>query len=141
MSEKEEKKSGDDLQSKPDAALVKAVADGNLSLEQRIMKVMDDVVSTKIKALEAKLDVKIDDILKAKEVEMEHALRRGFGLENDPVIHQSDLVAALRKAALDQGAVEKRAPESKEKAGPEGSQPEDPFDAAVKAKFSGGSSK
>ncbi len=115
MSEKDKNKLGDDLQSKPDAALVKAVADGNLTLEQRIMNVMKDVVETKVKALEVELDKKIDDILKAKEVEMEHALRKGFGLENDPVIHQSDLIAALRKAALDQGTGEKRTPVPKEK--------------------------
>jgi len=114
----------------PSAPLEKAVADGNLNLEQRIMKVMQDVFDVKIKALETKIDSKIDELLKTKEVEMEQALRKGFGLENDPVIHQSDLIAALRKATVDNA--EKRSPAATEKAAPEGNKPQDPIDEAFK---------
>jgi hypothetical protein len=119
--------------------LADAVEKGNLTLEQRIMGVMQDVVNTKIKALEQKLDDQIKDLVKAKEAEMETALRKGFGLEHDPVIHQSELYAAIRKAALEQSEPEKRTPApAKDKAGPAGTQTkEDPFDAKYKAKFGG----
>jgi hypothetical protein len=114
----------------PSAPLEKAVADGNLNLEQRIMKVMQDVFDVKIKALEAKIDGKIDELLKTKEIEMEQALRKGFGLEQDPVIHQSDLLAALRKATVENA--EKRSPAATEKAAPEGNKPQEPLDEAFK---------
>jgi hypothetical protein len=101
-----------------------------LNLEERIMKVMQDVFDVKIKALEAKIDGKIDELLKTKEIEMEQALRKGFGLEQDPVIHQSDLLAALRKATVENA--EKRSPAATEKAAPEGNKPQEPLDEAFK---------
>jgi hypothetical protein len=101
------------------------------SLEKRIENVIKDVLEVKLKALEASMDKKIEEILKTKEVEMEQALRKGFGLEQDPVIHQSDLVTALRKAALEK-TDNTRSPAAAEKAGPEGNKPKDPFDEMMK---------
>jgi hypothetical protein len=121
------------------AALEDAVAKGTVTLEQRIMGVMEDVVNTKIAALEKALDEKIDGILKSKEIEMEQALRKGFGLENDPVIHESDLIAALRKASLaESGDVGKRtpAPAATAKSGepkPADQKSDNPFEAKLKA--------
>jgi hypothetical protein len=103
----------------------------DFNLTQRIENVIKDVFSLKIAALEQRMDTKIEELLKGKEVEMEQALRKGFGLDNDPVIHQSDLVAAIRKAALENSDPAKKTPAPKEKASPEGNGTVDPFDAAV----------
>jgi len=115
----------------PDPA-EKAAKEIDFNLTQRIEGVIKDVFSLKIAALEKRMDEKIEELLKGKEVEMEQALRKGFGLDNDPVIHQSDLVAAIRKAALDNADPSKKTPAPKEKAGPDGNAPQkDSFDAAV----------
>jgi hypothetical protein len=104
-----------------------------LNLTQRIEAVIKDVLEAKIKALELNMDKKIDDLLKSKEVEMEQALRKGFGLEQDPVIHQSDLITAIRKAQLEATPPEKRSPAATPKAGPEGNKPAgDALDALFK---------
>ncbi len=107
----------------------------DLTLTQRIDHVIRDVLDAKLKALELSMDKKIDDILKSKEVEMEAALRKGFGLDHDPVIHQSDLVAALRKAALKETDSDKRTPAptaTVKSTGPAGTQPDNPFDKELK---------
>ena len=103
----------------------------DFNLTQRIENVIKDVFSLKIAALETRMDQKIEELLKGKEVEMEQALRKGFGLDTDPVIHQSDLVAAIRKAALDNADPTKRTPAPTQKAGPDGNKTADPFDTAV----------
>ena len=103
----------------------------DFNLTQRIENVIKDVFSLKIAALETRMDQKIEELLKGKEVEMEQALRKGFGLDTDPVIHQSDLVAAIRKAALENADPTKRTPAPTKKAGPDGNKTAHPFDAAV----------
>jgi hypothetical protein len=114
----------------------KAAAATEQGLMQRIESVIHDVLEQKLgKAFDVRVDKMIEEKLKAKEIEVEAGLRKGFGLENDPVIHQSDLVAALRKAALDQTESQKRTPAPTEKGGPEGNMPEDEFDKAVKEKM------
>ncbi len=107
----------------------------DLNLTQRIEKVIKDVLDVKLKALEATMDKKIEDILKSKEVEMEQALRKGFGLDNDPVIHQSDLIAAIRKASLETADTDKRTPPpeaSVKSTGPEGNKSPNPFEEQLK---------
>ena len=108
--------------------VITTVKKGNLNLEQRIMGVMQDVFDTKIKALEVRIDEKIDELLKTKEVEMEQALRKGFGLENDPTIHKSDMIAFFRKAQLESTTSQKKTPAAIEKAGPAGSKSTNPLD-------------
>jgi len=103
----------------------------DLNLTQRIEGVIKDVVEQKLALLEKAMDKKIEDLLKTKEVEMELALRKGFGLDNDPVIHQSDLVAAIRKASLETSTPAKKTPAPIEKGGPEPKGSKDPFDQAV----------
>jgi len=97
------------------------------TLFDRVMKVMKEVRDSdlamfqkKLESFEAKLDEKIDGILKAKEVEVEQALRKGFGLEQDPVVHMSDMISAIRKASLEHAETEKRTPGPENKPGPEG---------------------
>jgi hypothetical protein len=108
------------------------------NLTHRIESVIKDVLDAKLKALELNMDKKIEAILKSKEVEMEQALRKGFGLEQDPVIHQSDLISAIRKAQLEASPTEKRSPAAEEKAGPTGNmKPDNPIDNLFKP-FEGG---
>lgn len=109
-------------------AEAKAVT-AEFNLTQRIESVIKDVLESKLKALEANIDKKIEDILKAKEVEVEQALRKGLGVESDPVIHQSDLISAIRKASLEASESQKKTPAATEKAGPEGNKPNNPIDA------------
>ena len=99
-----------------------------MNLEQRVMHVIEDVFDVKIKALETRIDEKIEALLKSKEVEMEQALRKGFGLENDPTIHKSDMIAFFRKAQLEATEPQKKTPAAVEKAGPEGNKTLDPID-------------
>jgi len=119
---------------KPEQALVpeskgveKAIKEEQ-SLEQRIMGVMKDVIDTKLSALEKALDLKIDALLKAKEVEVEKALRKGFGLEQDPVVHMSDLIEHGRKLALEKADTGKRTPAPETPLGPEGNTQPTPID-------------
>jgi len=100
------------------------------TFEQRIENVIKDVLDVKLKALDLRIDKIIEDKLSAKEIEVEHALRKTFGTETDPVIHVSDLKAELRKMTLDN--VEKRSPAATEKAAPEGNKPQDPIDEQFK---------
>jgi hypothetical protein len=103
-------------------------------LVDRIMAVVEDVMKAKLDTFEKKIDEKIDVILKSKEVEVEQALRKGFGLEQDPVIHMSDLVKYGRKIGLENSESGKKTPAALEKAGPEGTgKIENPIDAQLKA--------
>ncbi len=88
-------------------------------LTERIFSVIEDALNKKLEAFEKKIDEKIDTILKTKEVEVEKALRKGFGLEQDPVVHMSELISYGRKLALEKGESDKRTP-GKEGGGPEG---------------------
>jgi ribosome-associated translation inhibitor RaiA len=96
----------------------------SIGLEQRIEKAVNEYVEKKIEGrfatLEKALDEKVDAILKAKEIEVEKALRKGFGLETDPVMHQSDIIAYMRKVELEKAETLKKTPAAIEKAGPEG---------------------
>ena len=107
-----------------------ATAKADITFEQRIENVIKDVLDVKLKALDTRIDTMIEAHLKAKEVEVEHALRKSFGTEADPVIHQSDLIAAIRKASLEATEPNKKTPATVEKAGPEGNKPQSPLDIA-----------
>ncbi len=95
-------------------------------LINRVMGVMSDVMTKKLGDFEKKIDEKIDSILKTKEIEVERALRKGFGLESDPVIHMSDLIAYGRKQALEKADTGKRTPAT-DTGGPEGTVKPDPI--------------
>lgn len=111
----------------PSAEAKASTAEFNLT--QRIEAVIKDALESKLKAMEANIDAKIEAILKAKEVEVEQALRKGLGVESDPVIHQSDLISAIRKASLETAETAKKTPAATEKAGPEGNKPTNQIDA------------
>lgn len=125
--------------SETEAKPVDKASEAEKTLFERVMSVMEDVrkndlamFQKKLESFEAKLDEKIDGILKAKEVEVEQALRKGFGLEQDPVVHMSDLIGAIRKASLEQAETGKRTPAPVEKGGPEGTKTLSPIDDLLK---------
>ncbi len=90
-------------------------------------------MKAKLSKFEKTIDDKIEDIVKAKAIEIEQTLRKTFGTEKDPVIHASDLHAAMRKYALEQTEESKKTPAPLEKAGPEGTgTPEHPIDKLLK---------
>lgn len=93
----------------------------------RLQKAFDEALDLKLKAMEKRFDEMIDTKLKALEIEAEHALRKGLGVEADPVIHQSDLISAIRKASLE-NSEKTRAPAATEKASPDGNKTVDPID-------------
>lgn len=111
---------------KPEPAPIAKAEDPTLI--DRILHVVEDVMKAKMDNFEKKIDDKIDAILKTKEVEVEKALRKGFGLENDPVVHMSDLIEYGRKQALEKAETGKRTPASETPAGPEGNTPQNPID-------------
>jgi len=96
-------------------------------LIDRIMGVMSDVMTKKLDDFEKKIDGKIETILKSKEVEIEQALRKGFGLEQDPVVHMSDMITYGRKMALEKADTGKRTPAKEGDKGPEGTVATDPI--------------
>jgi hypothetical protein len=113
----------------PSAPIAKALAEGNISLEKRIESVITEYVTKAVGDLEKRIDGMINAQLKAKEIEVEQALRKGLGLENDPVLHQSDMISFMRKAALEaQTESGKKTPATIEKAGPEGTKSSNPID-------------
>jgi hypothetical protein len=117
------------------AAATKAA---DVGLMERIERTVNEFMDVKLKALDITFDKMIEEKMKAKEIEAESALRKGFGLENDPVIHQSDLISAIRKAQLEASPTEKRSPAAEEKAGPTGNKlNENPLDKMF-SPFEGG---
>jgi len=117
----EDTKTCEPIETKPSPpAASEAVKSKDAPLIDRIMNVMSDVMNKKLGDFEKKIDAKIDTILKGKEVEIEQALRKGFGLENDPVVHMSDLIEHGRKLALAKTDTDKRTPASETPAGPDG---------------------
>jgi hypothetical protein len=104
----------------------------DITLIDRITGVIEDVMKAKLGTFEKTIDEKLEAIIKAKEIQIEQALRKSFGTETDPVIHSSDMIAYFRKAQLDNAESGKKTPASVEKAGPEGTMPQSPFDAMLK---------
>lgn len=107
-------------------------------LIDRVLNVVEEAMKAKLSIFEKAIDKRIKDIVKAKDVEVEQALRKGFGLTKDLPLTTSDIPSLLeqfRKAALENQ--ENRSPTGKplEKGNPDGTAKKDPFDEAVKKKF------
>jgi len=108
------------------------------ALLDRMMGVMEDFTKARLDEFKKDMDKKIEDVIKAKEVEFEQALRKGFGLTKDTPLTTSDipnLLGQFRKAALENQ--ENRSPtgDPLEKGNPDGTAKKDSFDEAVERKF------
>ena len=115
------------IEDTPPAANPKA--DGDVGFVARIEKAFKEV--------DRDIDARIKAQVEQLELESERKLRAALGVEEDPVVHQSDLVAAIRKAFLEFSGAKNQAPAATEKAGPAGNQPDDPFDALEKLAIAG----
>jgi hypothetical protein len=113
-------------------------AETEKALLDRIMGVMEDTMKLKLAGFEQQIDQKIETILKAKEIEVEQALRKGLGLTTDKPLTTGDiptLIEQVRKAALENSPPNKKTPAGIQKGTPDGTNTEDPFDQAVKQKL------
>jgi len=107
-------------------------------LIDRVLNVVEEAMKAKLATFETEIDKRIKDIVKAKDVEVEQALRKGFGLTKDMPLTTSDIPSLLdqfRKAALENQENRSPAGDPLEKGNPEGTTKKDPFDEAVKKKF------
>jgi len=72
-----------------------------MNLTDKITKVMDDYGSMLIKQMEARLQTRIDEIVKATQDELVGAIRKGVGLDEDPIVHLSEVTSVVRKLLLE----------------------------------------
>jgi hypothetical protein len=84
-----------------------------------------EIMRELVAGMEKRLEQKIVDVetrlTKKYESKVERGIRKSLGLEEDPVIHLSDLQSYMRKAQLETAASGKRSPASPTQGtGPEG---------------------
>ncbi len=79
----------------------------DLNLTDKISKVMDDYGSMLITQMEVRLQKRIDEVIAATQDELVGAIRKGVGLDEDPVIHLSEVTSVVRKILLDQDSGKK----------------------------------
>ncbi len=90
-----------------------------MNLTDKVSKVMDDYGKMLITQMEARLQKKIDDVIKSTQDELVASIRKGVGLDDDPVIHLSEVSEVVRKMILKQSGDGKKTNEI-EKGGPGG---------------------
>lgn len=102
--------------------IAKASAEVNLSFEQRLEKMFNELVDKKFADLEKRLDKSIEDKLHTMEVETERVLRKSFGLETDRPVMMSEVFEVMRKMQLENSESQKKTPgpDKLEKGGPDG---------------------
>jgi hypothetical protein len=71
-------------------------------LVQKIEAVITEAMEAKFKVLEKRIETRMAAIVKDKEDEAVKALRKGLGLEQDPVVHLSEIEGMVRKIVLDE---------------------------------------
>jgi len=92
------------------ASAVTPASAAEKSFMDRIIGVMQELVTKKFSEFEKAMDDKIAQILAQKELEVEQGLRKSLGLQEDPVVTQSQLIGQVRKMLLEANAPEKRSP-------------------------------
>ena len=98
-----------------DADIKKAWDERPKNLTEKIVAVMNDYGETLIKQMEARLMTRVDEVVKATQDELVGAIRKGVGLDEDPVIHLSEVTAVVRKILLDAQTPGKKTGEVAEK--------------------------
>lgn len=97
------------------------IKNAGAGLTQRIEGVVKDYFNKLETNLAKMIDAKLATLVKAKEDEVEKALRKSFGLEKDPVIHASELPQFIRRLQLENAETGKETPGSPGKeTGPDG---------------------
>ena len=92
----------------------------SIPLTKRIERVVQAYFTELEKRLDKKFEDKMAQLVKQKENEMEDALRKSFGLDEDPVVHASDLQKFVRKMQVETAQPGKKTPGSPGATGPEG---------------------
>ena len=72
-----------------------------MNLTDKVITVMDDYGKMLMAQMKASLVKQMDEVVKATQDELVAAIRKGVGLEEDPVIHLSEVNALVRKMLLE----------------------------------------
>ncbi len=91
----------------------------DMNLTDKVSKVMDDYGTMLIQQMEVRLQKRVDEVIKSTQDELVASIRKGVGLDDDPVIHLSEVSEVVRKMILKQSGDGKKTIEI-EKGGPEG---------------------
>jgi len=86
----------EDIKAAWDAAQVEG-----MNLTDKVITVMDDYGKMLMAQMKASLVKQMDEVVKATQDELVAAIRKGVGLEEDPVIHLSEVNALVRKMLLE----------------------------------------
>lgn len=84
---------------------IKAAYDESLlegmNLTEKVVAVMDDYGKMLMAQMKATLQKQMDEVVKSTQDELVAAIRKGVGLDEDPVVHLSEVTAVVRKMLLD----------------------------------------
>lgn len=98
-------------------ALWDAKQTADMNLTEKVIKVMDDYGDMLTNQIEVKLLARMDEVVKEVQDELVSAIRKGVGLDDDPVIHLSEVQGLVRKMLLEKDSGKKTADD--DGAGPE----------------------
>ncbi len=103
---------------------IKAAYDESLlegmNLTEKVVKVMDDYGAMLMTQMKATLQKQMDEVVKNTQDELVAAIRKGVGLDEDPVIHLSEVSSLVRKMLLEKEAGTGKKTGEETSAGPEG---------------------
>jgi len=96
-----------------------------LNLTEKVTKMMDEYGNMLIKQLEVRLTARVDELVKSTQDELVASIRKGVGLDKDPVVHLSEVTEVVRKMLLEKdGGDGKQTTDDKGK-GPDGKPADD----------------
>ena len=93
-----------------------------LNLTDKVIQVMDDYGKMLMEQMKATLQKQMDSVIKSTQDELVAAIRKGVGLEEDPVIHLSEVSGLVRKMLLEKEAGAGKITTDNPGAGPDGSE-------------------
>jgi Rod binding domain-containing protein len=98
----------------------------SMTLTDRIVKMMESYGETMVKEMEANFEVMIKEKAKEQEEALVKGIIRGLGIDQNPVVHLSDLEPTIRKILLESSDAGKRTQTSGDKPG-EDNESKDPI--------------
>lgn len=105
----------EDIKAAYDASLLEG-----MNLTEKVVQVMDDYGKMLMTQMKATLEKQMAEVVKSTQDELVTAIRKGVGLDDDPVIHLSEVNSLVRKMLLEkEGGDGKKTGEGKDK-GPGG---------------------
>lgn len=94
-----------------------------LNLTEKVIKVMDDYGTMLMSQMKASLEKQMAEVVAATQDELVAAIRKGVGLDEDPVVHLSEVSSYVRKILLEKEAGDGKKTGDDAGAGPGGAQP------------------